>query len=237
MRILGIIFFFVINLLQLYSQDQFGDVKIYNNGEIFYEKAIDTNLVNKLGQFFVDSYFFDGTPRSVQFLDDGINYIIKIIVNDSMLTNKEYLKQVSFYTSQISENVLNFAPVDIHLSNPFFITKKIVKHYRIGNKIKLGNDDIYYLPDFNTEKAKEFAQYLKDAGFLTNDGKTVQFRTLNDILIFAYPVEPGYENNQEYISIVYEFAEQISKEYYNNGKVIIYLTDLYFDELRAVSNF
>ncbi len=217
--------------------NDFGSVKTFNSGEIYYEKAIKEEMVDKLGKYLIDTYFFDGTPRSVQLRDEGISYTLKFIVSDSLLTDKTYLKQVRYFTYQLSDYVFDNTPVDIHLASTYFITKKVVKFLRLGNKIEVGNDDIFYLPEISREKADAFINYLKGAGFLTGDGKAILIETVEEIFNFKYPIDAGYENNAEYIDIVKQFADQISKEFLDNGNIVIYLTDIYFDELRAISNF
>ena len=147
------------------------------------------------------------------------------------------MKQVRYFTYQLSDYVFDNTPVDIHLASTYFITKKVVKFLRLGNKIEVGNDDIFYLPEISREKADAFINYLKGAGFLTGDGKAILIETVEEIFNFKYPIDAGYENNAEYIDIVKQFADQISKEFLDNGNIVIYLTDIYFDELRAISNF
>lgn len=219
-----------------FAQD-FGKLKTFNNGEVFYEAAVKEEFADKLGNYLVKSGFFDGDPRSIQVLDDGLSYIVKFIVSDSLLTAKNYLRQVSYFTYELSLNVFEGKPVDIHLSNNYFVTKKAIKFQRLGERIEDGNDVMYYLPSINKERADKFLTYLKESGFLNNDGKVVMIKTHEDVFNFLYPIEDGYENNQEYLQIVSEFANQISTEFLEGGKIIIYLTDLYFDELRAISNF
>ncbi len=220
----------------IYSQD-FGKLKTYNKGEIFYEAAVKEPLVDKLGQYLTKAQFFDGEERSIQLLDDGISYIVKMIVSDSLITDKPYLKQVAYFTYELSQNVFGGKPVDIHLANNSFVTKKAIKYLRLGDIITDKNDELYYQPNIDKDKAQKFMDYLKKSGFLTGDGKIVMIRTQEGIFNFLYPVETGYHNDQEYLQVVKQFADQISKEFLNGDKIIIYLTDYYFDELRAVSNF
>lgn len=219
-----------------FAQD-FGKLKTFNNGEVFYEAAVKEEYVDRLGNYLVKTEFFDGNARSVQILDDGISYIVKFIVSDSLLTAKNYLRQVSYFTYELSFNVFDGKPVDIHLSNNYFLTKKVIKYHRLGERIVSGNDVMYYLPSINKETADKFMAYLTESGFLNGDGKVVMIKTHEGVFNFLYPIEEGYENDQEYLGIVSEFATQISNEFLNGERIIIYLTDLYFDELRAISNY
>lgn len=227
----------ILSLVNITFAQDFGKVKTYNNGEVFYEAAVKEDVVDRLGNYLVKSEFFDGDPRSVQILDDGLSYIVKFIVSDSLLTAKNYLRQVSYFTYELSLNVFDGKPVDIHLSNNYFLTKKAIKYQRLGERLVRGNDIMYYLPTISKERAEKFFEYLEKSGFLNDDGKVVMIRTHEGVFNFLYPIEDGYENNQEYLGIVSEFATQISSEFLEGERIIIYLTDLYFDELRAVSNY
>lgn len=218
------------------AQD-FGNLKTFNSGEVYYEAAVKEEYVDKLGNYLVKTEFFDGNPRSVQVLDDGLVFIIKMIVSDSLLTAKNYLRQVSYFTYELSQNVFDGKPVDIHLSNNFFLTKRAIKYQRLGERLVDDNDIMYYLPTISKETAEKFMVYLKKSGFLNNDGKVIMIKTHEGVFNFLYPVEAGYENNPEYLEIVSEFATQISSEFLDGERIIIYLTDLYFDELRAITNY
>jgi len=227
----------LLSLVNITFAQEFGNLKTFNNGEVFYEAAVKEEYADKLGNYLVKSEFFDGDERSVQILDDGLSYIVKFIVSDSLLTSKNYLRQVSYFTYELSLNVFDGKPVDIHLSNNYFLTKKAIKFQRLGERITVGKDLMYYLPEISKDRAEKFFEYLKKSGFLNDDGKVVMIKTHEGVFNFLYPVEDGYDNNQEYLQIVKEFADQISTEFLEGERIIIYLTDVYFDELRAVANY
>ncbi|HRP02469.1 MAG TPA: hypothetical protein PLE30_07475 [Candidatus Kapabacteria bacterium] len=232
------IIFMLLIAASAFAQDyEYGILKTFNKGEIYYEKGIKEEVINKLGNYFVQDGFFDGSLRSIQVLDDGLSYVIKLIVSDSLLTEKEYIKQLGYYTYLLSSNVFNGRPVDVHLSSSYFVSKKVVKFHSLGTKLENENDIIYYLPDISKETANSFMKFLKDTQFFTGDGKVVMIRTTEGVFNMLYPIEEGYDKDAEYQQIVSEFATHISQEFLNGNKIIIYLTDSYFEELKAISNF
>jgi hypothetical protein len=226
----------LISTVSTYAQD-FGKSLEFNKGEIFYKNASDIDIVKKLGAYLVKTEFFDGMPKSVQYLSDNNKNIIKMIIDDSLLTAKEYLSQVRYFTHEISENVFNNRIVDFYLTNEYFETKLIVDGFSLGKKINFGKDEVYYSAEISASKANEFGTYLVKTGFFSDDGKIVRIYENLGIFHIAYPILDGYDKNYDYVQLVYTFIKKVSEEFADKGKVMIHLTDSYFNDLRIICNF
>jgi hypothetical protein len=226
----------LISAVSTFGQD-YGKTLEFNKGEIFYKNSSDIEIVKQLGDYLVKTGFFDGSPVSVQYLSDNKKNIIKIIVDDSLLTALQYLSQVKYFTHELSENVFNNKNVDIYLTNQYFETKLIIDGFYIGKKLIFGKDEVYFSDGISAQKANEFGTYLKTEGFFSDDGKIV--RIYEDLGIFhiAYPILDGYDKNYDYVQLVYAFIKKVSLDFVNNGKVMIHLTDSYLNDLRIICNF
>lgn len=229
-----IVFFFA--AINLFSQS-YGKLKVYNNGEIFYDQVYSEDIIDSLGNYLINIQFFDGNKRSIQLLDEGVYNVIKIITSDSFLTDQNYLLRLSNIAYFISYDVFNRKPVEIHLANQFFQTKKIVKFNDLGIRIIDGLDYIYYNQNLNRDFVLDFIEFLKTNKFLTNDGKTIFLKKVGEAFNFSYPITDGYDKNQEYLDIVLGFAKQISDEFLNGGNITIFLLGDNYTELKAISNF
>ena len=237
MKKVQILFFLILIItVNTFGQNK-GKSLVFNNGEIFFKNSSDTVLVKKLGAYLVKSEFFNGSPDSVQFLTDNNKYIIKIVAEDSLLTADKFLKQVRYFTHEISENVFNNKKMDIYLTNQYFETKLVIEGFDIGKKMNFGKDELYYSKNISDAKANEFGTYLSKSGFFSNDGKIV--RIYEDLGIFhiAYPILDGYDKNYDYIQLVYTYIKKVSEEFVNKEKVMIHLTDNFLNDLRVISNF
>ena len=237
MKKVQIFFAFILFItVNAFGQD-FGKSLDFNKGEIFFKNDTDSILVKNLGAYLMKTEFFDGAPKSIQFLTDNNKYIIKMIVDDSLLTAKQYLSQVSYFSHEISENVLDNKIVDFYLSSEYFETKLIVEGFDLGKKINFGKDEVYYWKGITLEKANEFGTYLSKVGFFSDDGKIVRIYRDLGILHIAFTILDGYDKKADYIKLVYTFAKQVSDEFADKGKVMIHLTDSHFNDLRIICNF
>jgi hypothetical protein len=108
----------------------YGSHKDFKKGSIYYTANIPDTLVNKLGNFMIETeYFSDEKEVDVQLTFEGgeVNsYVLKMITNEEEVS-EEIKMAFQFFGWGALESVFNNKPFQIHLTDPYFETKEIIE--------------------------------------------------------------------------------------------------------------
>lgn len=97
-----------------------------NGGELFYTTNVTKNEAQTLAYYLVEANFFDGKRKSVQLDKPGSTYQFRMVVKPELQNNKSYHKLGKLFAEELSANVFNDEPVEIHICDENFKTIHIV---------------------------------------------------------------------------------------------------------------
>ena len=98
-----------------------------NGGELYYTANITADEAQTLGDYLVEANFFDGQRKSVQLDKSGSTYQFRLVVKPEFRNDKSYHKLGKLFAKELSANVFNDEPVEIHICDENFKTIRVVK--------------------------------------------------------------------------------------------------------------
>lgn len=102
--------------------------KLFNAGELYYEKNITEDQVDKLGNFLIKEKFFDGVRKTIYFDKKDDVYILKVVVKTGIEQDFRYIIMLEEFAKQLSHVVLNGARLDLHLCDEKLKTLRIIPY-------------------------------------------------------------------------------------------------------------
>lgn len=97
-----------------------------NNGEIEY-KNVSNAEAQKLGYYLVEEDFFDGRKIRVKLDKSGSTYQFRMVVKSRSRNNQSYHETVKLFAEELSADVFDNAPTEIHICDDDFETIVVIK--------------------------------------------------------------------------------------------------------------
>lgn len=107
--------------------NQYGEKLEFNGGELYYTKNVTEAEAKKLGEYLVKEEFYDGKEKTVQLDKEGGTYQFRMVVVEDKRNDESTLEIFKTFASQISKDVFNDAPVEVHVCDENLKTLKVVK--------------------------------------------------------------------------------------------------------------
>jgi hypothetical protein len=107
--------------------NQYGEKLEYNGGEVYYTENVTKQDAQKLGDYLVAQKFFDGTPKTVQLDKSGSTYQFRMVVQKEKQNDETTANIMKLFAAQISSEVFNDAPVELHICDDQLKTVKVIK--------------------------------------------------------------------------------------------------------------
>jgi preprotein translocase subunit SecF len=98
----------------------------YNGGELYYTDNVTEAEAKKLGDYLVKQEFFDGKPKSVQIEKSGSTYQFRMVVVPEKQNDESTLQIFKAFAKQLSTDVFNGAPTELHVCDEQLKTLKVV---------------------------------------------------------------------------------------------------------------
>lgn len=105
---------------------EFGTKLMFNGGELYYTKNVTEAETRKLGSYLVAEHFFDGRGKSVQLDKSGSTYQFRMVSIPEMQNNEQFLNTMKTATAEISRDVFNNAPTEVHVCDNQFKTLRVI---------------------------------------------------------------------------------------------------------------
>ncbi|HEY8561334.1 MAG TPA: hypothetical protein VIL74_13235 [Pyrinomonadaceae bacterium] len=99
----------------------------FNGGELYYTDNVTEAEAKKLGQYLVENGFFGGKKITVQLDKSGATYQFKMVVQKEKQNDEATLALLEPFAGDISENVFNNAPTELHICDDQLKTLKVLK--------------------------------------------------------------------------------------------------------------
>ncbi len=103
-----------------------------------------------------------------------------------------------------------------------------------GTKLEFNSSELYYSSNVTYQQAERLGEYLVSSKFFADKKISTQFDKKAGVYVFRYVIAPGYENDESYLKIVSQYANEISRDVFSGAPVEINLTDSNFNTLVVV---
>lgn len=126
-NIISSIFALALLLIVGTACNQYGTKLEYNGGEVYYTDKVTETEAKKLGEYLVKEEFFDGKPKTVQLDKAGTVYQFRMVVQKEKQSDEQTIELMKVFAGQLSSDVFNDAPVEMHVCDESLVTVRVVK--------------------------------------------------------------------------------------------------------------
>ena len=106
-----------------------------------------------------------------------------------------------------------------------------------GKLLEFNGGQLYYTTNVTVDEANKLGKYLVSEKFFDGNEKTVQINKTGNTFEFRMAIKKGIENDQQFIQIFKQFANELSASVFEGEKVDIHLCDRYLKTIRVVVAF
>ncbi len=110
----------------IWSCGNYGRELKFNQGQLFYTSTVSESEAQKLGQYLVQQGFFDGKEKSIQLNKSGNIYQFRMVIKKGYEQDPNFINFAKQISQELSKDVFNDAPVEIHLCNDNLQTLKTI---------------------------------------------------------------------------------------------------------------
>lgn len=97
------------------SPSPYGRRLLFNGGEVYYQPPVTEQQARRLGGYLVAAHVFDGTRKTVQLAQPGNTLQFRLVVKEGLEPDQEKVEQVRRFGLELSRQVFDGAPLEIHL--------------------------------------------------------------------------------------------------------------------------
>lgn len=201
----------------------------FNGGELYYTQEVTEEEATRLGEYMIESGFFDGNEKTVQIARNGTTYEFRMVIKEGLDQDEEYLWIAGIYALELSENVFEGNRTDIHLCDEHLQTLQVIA------ALEFNGGQLFYLSGVTSEEAEGFGNYLVETGFFDGSEKSVQLAKTGAVYEFRMITHPGLEQDPEYLEVAEAFTVELSENVFNGSRVDIYFCDADLQTLRVIT--
>jgi hypothetical protein len=120
---------FLLFLLSMFinsSCNQKGGKLDLNNGTLIYTEDVDSKVAHKLGSYLNEQGFFSDEKKSVKLDLKGDTWQFMMVLKEGAENDDQYSYLLGIFAKQLSRDVFNNEPVDIHICNNKLESLKVV---------------------------------------------------------------------------------------------------------------
>lgn len=169
--------------------------KLDVDGSEVYYKNVSQEEAKKLGDHLKKTgYFTDKKKVSVQLNKEGETYQVRLVVVDNFKELEGYPVGYQRMAAQISSEVFNDKPVEVHLTDDKFKTVETMTLQPLGRIVKFDDSEVFYTDGVSKKQAEKLGEALKTAKYFTNDRHvTVQIGKQDDTYALGFVVVDDYK--------------------------------------------
>ena len=104
----------------------YGTLLEFNGGELYYTSSVSERDAYKLGEYLVESGFFDGQGKTIQLNKTGDTYEFRMVIKTGIEKDEEFIQLFKMMCIELSDYVFNGNTVDIHLCDEYLNTLRVV---------------------------------------------------------------------------------------------------------------
>ena len=99
----------------------------FNAGEIYYNDTVTEQQVRRLGQYLVQTQFFDATPKTVVLGKTAEAFEFRMVILRGLDRDQEFLEAVKQFGAELSRDVFDGARVDMDLCDEYLNSVKVIR--------------------------------------------------------------------------------------------------------------
>lgn len=126
MKKLKVLLLVVVVAMTFASCQNYGTEKEFDGVQLFYTENVTEDEADKLGEYLISSGFADGAEKSVQLEKEGETYQFRMVVKEGFEKKEEFLALAKQFANEMSLDIFDGAPVEVHLCNDHLETLKVV---------------------------------------------------------------------------------------------------------------
>ena len=104
----------------------YGTLLEFNGGELYYTSSVSERDAYKLGEYLVESGFFDGQGKTIQLNKTDDTYEFRMVIKTGIEKDEEFIQLFKMMCIELSDYVFNGNTVDIHLCDEYLNTLRVV---------------------------------------------------------------------------------------------------------------
>ena len=104
----------------------YGTFLEFNGGELYYTSSVSERDAYKLGEYLVESGFFDGQGKTIQLNKTDDTYEFRMVIKTGIEKDEEFIQLFKMMCIELSDYVFNGNTVDIHLCDEYLNTLRVV---------------------------------------------------------------------------------------------------------------
>lgn len=118
---------FIASLVIVSSCSDYGKEKNFDNIQIFYTEGITEAEVDACGKYLQETNKDDGQTKTIQLNKAGETYQFRMVVKEGLEKEQEYIDLGPLYATELSNNVFNKKPVEVHYCDNMLKTLAVFK--------------------------------------------------------------------------------------------------------------
>lgn len=107
--------------------NNYGTLIEFNGGELYYTEFVTEAEANRLGEFLVETGYYDGIEKTVQITKDEGTYQFRMVSKEGAAEDPEFIELAGLYAQEMAEYVFNGAPVEVHFCDGRLKTLRVVQ--------------------------------------------------------------------------------------------------------------
>lgn len=237
-------FSFFLAIIAFFACSEQGKRLEFNGGEMFYKKPVSHEQATRLGEYLTESGFFDGKHKTLELsLNDSV-FELCMVVEPSQI-DSGFIELVSEFAVELSEEVFQSFPVDIHLCNKKLKPIKIIPFSYAGQEsnsfdlkeMSMENfygGEIYYTKKIKKKQVEKLGSFLIQDEFFDGSTKSVLLDRKDKEYHFHMVVLDGYVEDSEFLTITKMYSKHLSDHAFSGAPVHIHLCDNRMNTLKII---
>jgi hypothetical protein len=240
MKRVMILMFLAVTVAAVVSCTNYGKKKMFDSTELYYTDKVTESEADAVGKYLKEQGFTEGDEtKTVQLTKEGDTYQFRMVVKEGYEKDEEYIAIAEAFAYNLSKDVFEGKEVEIHLCDAKLETLKVVKMPEMGDDdyliMEFDGTEIEYDESVTKAEVKAVGNYLMETGFTDGTTKSIILLKEDDGYLFYMVSSKDYWENEEFVTLVKEFALSLSSSALNDQYVEIALCDEYFNPMRYVS--
>ncbi len=197
----------------------------FNGSHVPYTSTVTEDEAMRLGEYLVESGFFDETEKTVLLTKTGTAYKFQMVVREGFDETDEPSRIAAVFIGELSENVFDGGQVEIHFCDAMLRTLYVIA------SLEVNGGDLIYTSRVTGEEAVRLGEYLVESGFFDETEKTVHLTKTGTTYEFRMVVRDGVSEEDEFLELAVIFARELSANVFGGSPVDVHFCD---DQLRTL---
>ncbi len=200
----------------------------FNEGDLYFKESVSQEEAVRLGEYLVESGFFNGDEKTVQLRKNGVVYEVRIVIQDEFIDDSDFERLARNFSLELSNYVFNNQEVHIHFCDKGLETVHVII------PLDFDEGEVFQDVTVSLEETIRLGDFLEESGFFDGEKKAVLLAKEGETYIFKMIVQDGFDLDDNFIEHAQEFTEDLSVLVFNGSPVDIHFCNGYFETFQVV---